>query len=155
MNKNNKLLLFLLINVLVIIILTYATFIYYNSNLKNQEKKTITFVDFLNNGQILTFKTFFMGLIFGLIFGFIDNIGLWIGLEQMEKFLPGGFLTKAGLGNTYSNFMGSIIGTLLTIIIKTNFEYNNDSNPIWLKSIGIAFGCLLGIVVGQIITNKN
>ena len=69
--------------------------------------------------------------------------------------MPGGLLTKAALGNTYSDFLGVIVGTSVSIIAKESLDYDDDKEPIWLNMIGIVIGCLGGMVVGRILTSKK
>ena len=35
------------------------------------------------------------------------------------------------------------------------FEYNNDNEPMWINTLGIFIGCLLGILFGKLLTNKH
>ena len=73
---------------------------------KNEEK--YTFVQFLNKNQKLDIKTVSIGMSFGIVFGFIDNAGLWFGLQSFQKYIPGGLLTKSGWGNTvHSDGLGA------------------------------------------------
>lgn len=88
-----------------------------------------------------------IGLIFGMVFGFIDNLGLWLGVDTLQKYMPGGLLTKAALGNTYSDFLGVIVGTSVSTIAKESLDYDDDKEPIWLNMVGIVIGCLVGMVV--------
>ena len=82
---------------------------------------------------------------FGIVFGFIDNAGLWFGINSLEKYIPGGILDKAGWGNTYSDFLGATLGTSIAIILKTFMPISNV--PIWTDSIGVLIGCILGIYI--------
>jgi hypothetical protein len=109
---------------------------------------------FLNNGiESVTTKQILVGMAYGIIFGFIDNSGLWFGMDALDPYLPGGNLTKAGLGNTYSDLLGSLLGTFGSIIIA---KYSNvDKKPVWSESIGIIMGCLLGIYVPKKITGLS
>ncbi len=124
-------------------------------NLKREEKgkEKVTFMEFFNNKSKPTFKTVIIGMSFGLIFGFIDNAGLWIGLDILEKYVPGGMLTKAGWGNTFSDFIGSTLGTSIAIILKTLFPITDT--PIWVDSLGVVVGCILGIYIPKFITGKE
>ena len=112
-------------------------------------------MEFINNGKLPSLKNILIGLLFGVVFGFLDNFGLWIGINKLEKYLPGGLLTKAALGNTYSDFLGATIGTSISIIAKDSVNYDNDNEPIWINSIGIFIGCILGLFLGRLITNTN
>lgn len=89
-----------------------------------------------------------------IVFGFIDNAGLFFGgvyLEELFEKLPGGDDANvlAGYGNTYSDFLGSFLGTFCGLIIA-NITSVNDG-PIWANSLGIVIGCLLGILIPKMI----
>lgn len=94
-----------------------------------------------------------LSLIFGIIFGFIDNIGLWFGISKLEKYMYGGTKMKAALGNTYSDGMGALVGTCISIIAKDlyNYDDNDDKAPLWVDPIGIVIGCLIGIFIGKLL----
>ena len=121
--------------------------------IKKKGKPLQSFLTFINNGKQLTYKPVLIGLIFGITFGFIDNLGLWIGLDKLARYLPGGIKTKAALGNTYSDGLGALLGTFIAVIVKDVISVDIDDNkdPLWINPIGIIFGCLLGIVVGNLI----
>ena len=122
--------------------------------IKKQKNPDITLKEFLNSGkEPPSMKTILIGLVFGIVFGFIDNAGLWFGMDALDKYLPGGPLTKAGYGNTYSDFLGATLGTFIGIIFKTLMPVDNI--PIWADTIGILIGCLLGIFIPKALTGKN
>lgn len=147
---------FILLNILLITLLTWIAYTYHNYTLKKNNKETKTFIEFINNGSNITFKSIFIGLSFGLIFGFMDNLGLWIGIDKLEKFMPGGSKTKAALGNTYSDFLGATLGTSISIILNDYFSVDDDMNtPIWVNTIGIILGCLIGLITGRLIIGDN
>ena len=61
---------------------------------------------------------------------------------------------KAALGNTYSDMLGAIVGTSISIVAKDAVDYDNDDEPIWVSTFGIFLGCLLGIIFGRLITTR-
>ena len=136
----------------IIAIIAYTSFIYHNKTLIEQNENTQTFIEYINRGKIPPFNTLKIGLIFGIIFGFIDNIGLWFGLQTFEKYIPGGILTKSAVGNTYSNLMGAICGGLISSVFKDKYDYDEDNAPIWLDAVGVVIGCIIGIFVGKLLT---
>ena len=147
---------FIVLNIIIISFLIYSTFNIHNYYLEKRGEEKKTFTNFLNNTKnSLSFKSILLGLIFGIVFGFIDNFGLWMGMNVLEKYLPGGILTKSALGNTYSNFLGAIFGTCISIIAFDIFNYEDNNTPIWTSSIGIALGCILGLLVGKVFTGKK
>ena len=149
MNKQIK---FLIMNILIILIFFFISFYIRQRKLK----KKITISEFINGGKKLpSIKNLLLGLVFGIIFGLIDNLGLWFGMNDFSKFIKGGPLLKAGIGNTYSDFIGSIMGTFISMICMDLFNYNNDTTPIWINTLGIVIGCLLGILIGKTVTDKS
>ena len=48
-------------------------------------------------------------MIFGIVFGFLDNFFLFIGIDSLNYLMPKDPLIQAGLGNTYSDAIGAII----------------------------------------------
>ena len=146
---------FILVNILIISITIFITYYFHNFFLERNNSPKISFMEFINNGKMPSMKKLLIGLIFGVTFGFIDNIGLWYGMNNLEKYMPGGILTKSALGNTYSNFMGAIIGTCISIIAADSINYDGSSEPIWMNSLGVVLGCLLGLFVGRTLSNKK
>ena len=88
-----------------------------------------------------------VGMASGLVFGFIDNAGLFFGMDKLDKFLPGspGSHVKAGFGNTFSDFIGAFLGTFVGLYIQ-NYTGINDA-PIWADAIGIVIGCIIGVLL--------
>ena len=98
-------------------------------------------------------QSILVGMGSGMVFGFIDNAGLWFGMDALDPILPGGELTKAGLGNTFSDFLGSFLATFIGNIIANKTGVENT--PIWSESIGVVTGCLLGILIPSKLTGKS
>ena len=151
----NKILLFVIINIIGFFSLLYFSYTYHLHTLKRKGKKPVTLLKYINRGNLPSFKNIIIGLIFGLIFGFLDNLGLWMGIDVFYKYIPGGTLTKAGWGNTYSDLLGATVGTFIAEMAKDYFDYDNDNQPIWLNAFGIFWGCILGMSVGKILTRRN
>ena len=143
---------FILINILTIGFLTCIAYYVRQRKLKKKQKQQQSLIEFINNGTTIDIKSTFIGLVFGIVFGFIDNFGLWFGIANLEKYMPGGIKMKAALGNTYSDGIGAIIGTLIAIIVKDSFHIDDNTNdekePLWVNPIGIMLGCLIGIFIG-------
>ena len=123
-----------------------------NKKLEKGEPK-LSFLEFVNNGSSVSMKQIIIGMSFGMIFGFIDNFGLWYGMDYLDPYLPGGNLTKAGYGNTYSDFIGSTMGTSISIILNT--LYPVEDAPIWVNSFGIILGCLLGLYIPRYLSGRS
>lgn len=148
----SEILYFIIINIIIIGGIIYAAFMYHNKTAIRNKQKKKTFTEFINNGQTLTIKGVLIGLSFGVIFGFMDNFGLWLGIDRLEQYMPGGVKTKAALGNTYSDLLGATMGTSISIMLNDYFGIVEDADqPIWLNTIGIVLGCFVGLFAGRII----
>jgi magnesium-transporting ATPase (P-type) len=147
-----KLFIFIMLNAIIVIGIIWFAFYYHNKNgIKNNRKKK-RFMEFLNNEQEMTMKSILVGLSFGVVFGFMDNFALWLGIDKLEKYMPGGIKTKAALGNTYSDFIGATIGASISIMLNDYLDIPTYINqPIWLNTVGIVLGCFLGLFAGRII----
>ena len=144
-----------IVSISIIAIAAYISFVIHNKTLLEQNKKRNSFLEFINRGQIPSIKMLKVGLIFGIVFGFMDNVGLWFGLNTFEKYLPGGILTKSALGNTYSSLMGTIVGGFVATVAKDRYNYDEDDAPIWIDAVGVVIGCFLGLFVGRLLTKKS
>tara|TARA_B100000795_G_C22754370_1_gene420843 strand:+ start:180 stop:647 length:468 start_codon:yes stop_codon:yes gene_type:complete len=150
--KHKNLIFLLLGTIIAISVSLYGAF--YTVNKKREEKGegALSFIKFINNDKKVSLKQILIGMSFGMIFGFIDNFGLWYGMDYLDPYLPNGNLTKAGLGNTYSDFIGSTMGTSLSMILTT--LYPVEDAPIWVNSIGIIIGCLLGLYIPRYLSGR-
>jgi len=106
------------------------------------------------NGKTFSTNTILIGMVSGLIFGFIDNAGLWIGMEYLDPFTKQfGELTQAGIGNTFSDALGVTMGTFIGSIITNKTKV--EQTPIWADAVGIIVGCLLGIFICRMFSTKK
>ena len=149
----NKLLKFLIFNIIFILLSFYTAFKIKQNTLKRDHKEPIQFVEWINQGEI-TIKGLVVSLLFGIVFGFLDNLFLWIGIDSMMDFIPGGTLTKGAWGNTYSDFIGATVGASIASIGKSMLNVD-DSPPIWINAVAMPLGCILGMLVGKNITGKS
>tara|TARA_B110000483_G_scaffold231652_1_gene298287 strand:- start:1105 stop:1494 length:390 start_codon:yes stop_codon:yes gene_type:complete len=92
------------------------------------------------------------GMMANLVFGMIDNGGLFFGMSALAPFLPKGELTRAGLGNTFSDGLGAFLGSFTSVIIKKITKVNDT--PLWSDAVGIVVGCLIGLYVPRYVTGK-
>lgn len=148
---------FIIINIIFVSILFTLAFRYHNYKKSQNKQKRDSFKKWVNQGEI-TFRSVLVGLSFGFIFGFIDNFFLWIGTDFLERYIPGDAMTKAGWGNTYSDFIGATFGTAFASIFKNFLGYNDDNpltTPIWLDAIAIPIGCIAGLYVGKVIIGNK
>lgn len=93
-----------------------------------------------------------------IVFGFIDNAGLFFGgvyLDELFEKLPGGLDANvtAGYGNTFSDFLGSFLGTFCGLMIQNITGI--AEGPIWANSAGIVIGCIIGIAVPKAILSNS
>ena len=119
----------------------------------------LTLYSFINKTNIPFNTTTFVkyvsiGFIYGFIFGFIDNFGLWFGMDALDPITPPGLLTKAGIGNSFSNVMGAILATFASEIISQMLNTKHEA-PIWSNALGTGVGCLSAIVVCRLISNRR
>ena len=133
---------FILMNVLVIFVLSVISYKVYERTSKDKK----TYKEFIV-GKKMSMKGMMVGLSFGIVFGFLDNLGLLIGMDTLTKNFKMDSTQKSAFGNTYSDFIGATVGTFISIILKQLLNYDGDDEPIWLDSLGIVIGCLLGYYV--------
>ena len=149
----NKVYKFILFNVLLIGLSFYTAYKVKEYSLQNKHETPIRFMDWLNQGK-LTIKGITVSLLFGIVFGFLDNLFLWIGIDSMMNVIPGGILTKGAWGNTYSDFIGATVGASIASIGKSMMDVD-DNPPIWINAVAMPIGCILGMFVGQLMTGKS
>ena len=152
-NSVRNLIIVTIVFISIIMIISYTV-----SNAKYRKEndgKNIPFSEFIRGTPKLpSLAIILYGLVFGIVFGFLDNFFIYIGIDALEDIMPGNHLIKAGLGNTYSDVVGAIAGTYLQSIIRETYGFNNDDVPIWVNTVGIALGCLLGIYIpGYVMKN--
>jgi hypothetical protein len=116
----------------------------------NGSTNILSFLDIYPFPSLVSILT---GMASNIVFGMIDNGGLFFGMDALNPFLPKGDLTRAGLGNTFSDGLGAFLGTFSGIIIKSITKVNDT--PLWSDAIGIVIGCLIGLYVPKYITGKN
>jgi hypothetical protein len=147
---NLHLLKFILSNIFIICIFLFSAFFVRNRRLRRKKKQEQTLLEFFKNGHSGNMKSLVVGLTFGIVFGFIDNFGLWVGISELERYMPGGVKVKAALGNTYSDGIGALLGTFVSIIAKDLYDSEDlENDPLWVNPIGIIIGCIIGIMVGK------
>ena len=126
-----------------------------------------TFLIWLNGEGGASFATIMVGATCNIVFGFVDNGGLFIGLdflvdncilyfqEEFFALLPASDDANvvAGYGNTYSDMIGAFLGPFFAAmaIAVTGIP----DGPFWSNSIGILVGCLLGIAVPKMIFSDS
>tara|TARA_B100000925_G_scaffold108430_1_gene79993 strand:- start:8684 stop:9370 length:687 start_codon:yes stop_codon:yes gene_type:complete len=84
----------------------------------------------------------------GMAFGLIDNGGLMLGMSAIE-----GEVAKyttdekviAGLGNTYSDVLGSFLGAYVGSIIAKKTGWDGSAAPPLWAAAGVGIGCLIPV----------
>lgn len=152
---NYKLLKFIIINIIFLFVIFSISYRYSLYSRKKRNKPHMSFGKWLSQGNVTT-KGIFVSFIFGFIFGFIDNLFLWIGTNELKGFIPGNILIKSAWGNTYSDFIGATAGASIASIVKNYFNYDEDDSvntPIWVEALSIPIGCVCGMFAGQFLSH--
>ena len=124
--------------------------------LEQKNNKTIDFFEFINKGKIDEnfIKRILVGFGSGVVFGIIDNMGLWFGMDALYPILPKGNLTKAGYGNVFSDSLSAFLSTFAGDIL-INLTNTSVDIPLWAKAVGTFSGCLTGLYTSRFITGKQ
>lgn len=98
-----------------------------------------------------------VGLSQGLIFGFIDNFGMYLGLDSLEDILKNKYgmtnkIVRSGVGNLYSSIFGSMMGASLSKGIKESTGISQT--PWWSDTFGILIGSVLGIYIPSLVMKQ-
>tara|TARA_Y100000816_G_C26102784_1_gene584954 strand:+ start:1262 stop:1720 length:459 start_codon:yes stop_codon:yes gene_type:complete len=125
---------------------------------KSEKKKypNLTVSQFVGYNPMPSAQSILIGMASNIVFGMIDNGGLWLGMDALDPYLPGGPLSKAAFGNTFSDGLGAFLGTFCGIMIKNKLDPDDKlSPPVWSEAVGIMIGCLIIIPVMTTLTGKN
>jgi hypothetical protein len=104
-------------------------------------------VDDVSSGIGAKIGGFASGASFMVGFGAVDNYGLWAGVEAMESWLMTNFpalsVSEIGMvGNTFSDIVGVLLGTVLAMIIFKITGAKGEGTTTQ-ATVGVAVGCLL------------
>lgn len=146
LTKEEKQRLYVFLLACIALILIFGFFAFKASG----ETSLLRFLDIRPFPSLLAIIT---GMVANIVFGIIDNGGLFFGMSALDPILPEGELTRAGLGNTFSDGLGAFLGTFSGVIIKSVTKI--DDTPIWSDAVGIVIGCLIGLYVPRMITGKQ
>ena len=136
--------------VISIIIISVSLILAYEVQAMNPPYDGFNFRTFINDGpDETTFKDVIVGLSFGTALGFVDTLGIWIGVEEISRYISGGERFKAAVGNLYSNILGITVGTAVSVIMGTVIKTENKQKPLYLTAAGSIIGAVLGIAVGN------
>ena len=142
--------LYILIGVSILIIVVFCLIAYHTELQRRPELGLWEFVI----GEDLSFNSILVGMSSGVIFGILDNGGLFFGMDALDPFLPKGKLIPAGLGGTFSNVLGTASGAYAGVVVKNLFDFKGE-HPVWTEMIGMLLGCFLGIYIPHMITGKK
>ena len=146
MNKKAKGYLFIAISLLSVAGMSLIAFALKNNARKAKKKEPWTFLEFLNNGETITYKTIFVGVSYGIIIGLIDVLGIWYVLKYLKVFMPKGNLLDAGIAEVYASVLAVIFGTFVSHSIKTVIPPDNTI-PMWSDAFGVLIGCLITLTI--------
>lgn len=137
-------------SLLIIVVVGALCYTYLKNHYKEKENKEFTLTEFINgvNGMP-PLKNVVVGMVFGLVFGFIDNAGMFFGMDALEPFLPSEGFVAAGIGNTYSSVLGAFLASFLSNVIKIGTGVDNV--PVWSDAAGIVVGAIAGIYIPPLI----
>jgi len=145
---DNKLLRFIIGTVFVILIALYIAF-----RIKKTTDETVSkysFRDFLNDGITTpSLNDIIVGMSFGIAMGFVDTIAIWLGVDQLGKYIKGGPNLKAAVGNMYSNLVAISVGSAVTIVMSSLIKLKKNQSPVYLNAIGSIIGAILGITISE------
>jgi len=116
-------------------------------------KKKKSYKEFIV-GKKMSPKGILVGLTFGMVFGFLDNLGLLIGMDTLTKNFKMDNRSKSAFGNTYSDFIGATVGASIANIGQ-NLLNEDTTPPIWINAIAMPIGCVIGMYTGKFITGKS
>ena len=133
------------LSICLVLILVFGTVAYTMSD-------SSSVLSFLGVYPFPTLSSIVTGMMANIVFGIIDNGGLFFGMSALDPFLPSGELTRAGLGNTFSDGLGAFLGSFTSVMIKTVTKV--EDTPLWADAFGIVVGCLIGLYVPRYVTGK-
>tara|TARA_B100001094_G_scaffold331867_1_gene401694 strand:- start:370 stop:1035 length:666 start_codon:yes stop_codon:yes gene_type:complete len=144
----------ILVSIALILGFGYLAYRTANEEYKKQNGEDLSLLKFLNNGvDVPNMKSVLVGMVSGAVFGFIDNAGLYFGMSNLDPYMKNYTENaRAGLGNTFSDALGSFISVFIGMMIQKWSGIN--SSPIWAESVGLIIGCLIGIKIPALMKDE-
>ena len=100
------------------------------------------------------FKSFMVGCSFMIVFGIIDNLGLFLGMDFIESYVTSaGYssMIAAGIGNAFSDMIGALIGGIIATTLYRVLKVKEDSISTLHQVIGVTVGCLIPVIIAMLI----
>ena len=145
-----------IISYLLMILFGSIAYKYAAVEFKKKHHRELTVMDYLNGGNSTKnfLKRIAKGFGVGVVFGMLDNGGLWFGMSALDPITPKGFLTKAGYGNVFSDTLSAFLSTFVGSIIAHHLPVDGET-PIWANAAGTLFGTLFGLNFLKLVTGRN
>lgn len=147
--SKNKIIILISILLILIIISIFIGYKVEKITNKKQNKKQRSLIEYIGFSSKYSLTSIIVGMISNTVFGFIDNASLMFGMDALNKYFPGGPLTRAGYGNMLSSTIGCVLGEYIGNII--NNLTNIRDTPLWSQSFGMLLGSFIGIYMPLII----
>ena len=100
-------------------------------------------------------KRFGVGASFMMVFGLVDNLGLFVGMAAIENWITRmGFDAQiaAGIGNTFSDMIGVMFGGIISTALYKLLKIKGEGTMIQ-SLVGVTIGCMLPVIIKIIITS--
>jgi len=111
--------------------------------------KQVTAGNTVTGSLLEKFKKFLVGASFTFVFGLIDNLGLFVGMEVMEDALMKmgyGAQVAAGLGNTFSDALGALAGGWISAMLYKFLKVKGEGTSTE-QVTGVVIGCLIPVFI--------
>ena len=118
------------------------------------------FEEWINGSKGLTLKSIMVGLLTGIVFGFVDNALMFAGIAALDKSfarLPFGEdpLVMAGYGNAFSSTVSAFVSTFIGKGIAGISGVDPDKAPLWAMAVGLLLGCVIGVLLPRVLLGRT
>jgi uncharacterized membrane protein len=89
-----------------------------------------------------------------IVFGIIDNLGLFVGMDFIEDYvINNGYnsLVAAGIGNTFSDIVGALFGGIIASFLFKLLKVEEDSITTLHQVVGVTIGCMIPVIIAMIL----
>jgi len=100
---------------------------------------------------MMSLKRFLVAMVGPIIFGLIDNGGLFLGMSMIEDYIQSlGYnsMIAAGFGNTFSDALGALLGGAVAVVLYKKLKLEHVHNH-WAEVVGIIVGCLIPVLIAM------